>query len=368
MFIAAWFWLGGCIGCPNAGESSVLTEQSPRAAVVAPATFEIVQPSARDAKWSDAVCNDGSPFALEVRDQGSDVWVISFSGGYFCDDEAVPCAARARRLTTTLPAKDGQRRAEAREGVFSRNPLKNPTFHDANHVDLHYCSSDLWLGERTGRQATGASERGWHFAGRRNARAGLEYLKTAGLDPTDRILVIGYSAGGLGAVGNIDTLLDVYGEQHGRGALKIVLDGSWIPTWSTDAMPKANRWGPTHTACEQEKTSEGLDPLGCVFGPEWWPYVASTGVPILVQISGQDTTQMPAFGVDEAPDKQRWREAVRASLDGVPWVFSGGQPYHVLSHNRRFDKSAAEHGSFQQLLAEFWAGEPARQVFFNYAE
>jgi len=131
-------------------------------------------------------------------------------------------------------------------------------------------------------------------------------------------------------------------------------------------MPRANRWGATHAECERQKEEEGEEPLRCVFGPVWWPYVASTKVPVLVQISGQDTTQLPAFGVVQDADKQRWRGAVRASLDEVPWVFSGGKAYHVLTHNQRFNRGSSEHGSFQGLLADFWEGKPPRQVFFAY--
>lgn len=371
MILAAWFWLMGCVGCPSGQVPSLEDKAFDKAAAIQPtaeasAMFEVVQPAARDPRWSDAVCNDGTPFALELRDQGSDVWVVSFSGGYFCEDDQVPCDGRARRLTTTLPAEDGQRRPGAREGIFSRNPMKNPVFHDANHVDLHYCSSDLWLGEATHRQVTSGSEAGWYFSGRRNVRAGLEYLKTAGLSPTDRVLVVGYSAGGLGVVGNMDTLLEVFAEQRASGHLKLVLDGSWIPPWDTVGMPRANRWGATHAECEREQRAAGEDPARCVFGPVWWPYVAATQVPVLVQISGQDTTQLPAFGVRKSPDKERWREAVRTSLIGLPWVFSGGRPYHVLTHNQRFNKGVSERVSLERVLAEFWSDAPPRQVLFAY--
>ena len=124
MFVGFYLWWMGCVGCP--AEVSSVDEVPPEQGRRSASSFEVVQPAARDPRWSGAVCNDGTPFALEVRDQGSDVWVISFSGGYFCEDERVPCDERARRLTTTLPATDGQRRAGVREGIFSRNPNKNP--------------------------------------------------------------------------------------------------------------------------------------------------------------------------------------------------------------------------------------------------
>ena len=111
--------------------------------------------------------------------------------------------------------------------------------------------------------------------------------------------------------------------------------------------------GPTHATCERDKRARGEDPDHCVFGPVRWPYVASSEVPVLVQISGQDTTQLPAFGVVDDNDRRRWQDAVRTSLDSVPWVFSGAGVVSVASHNERFNKGAERNGSFQSLVLSF---------------
>lgn len=364
-----WLWMG-CTQCsppadpvpvPTEGEA---IERAPRAQH--PVPFELVKPALRDPKWAEARCNDGSPFSMDVRDQGASVWVVQITGGYFCDDDQTPCADRARRLTTTVPEEDGRTRTLPGQGLFSRKAEVNPDFHDANHVKMHYCSSDLWLGRTTERQATTGSEQGWFFSGHHNLKAGFGYLREHGLKPEHEVLVVGYSAGGAGVVGNFDAMLGWMAPQREAGALKFILDGSWIPTWDSDGMPRADRWGDPHPACAQRVRDQGGDVATCVFGPSWWPDVAVTKVPVLVQISGLDATQTPAFGVVSPEDLERWRAGARASFAPVPWVFSGGRRYHVLSFHDRFAHFGPPGERYRELVGSFWRGEEPSQVVFGY--
>jgi hypothetical protein len=147
-----------------------------------------------------------------------------------------------------------------------------------------------------------------------------------------------------------------------------VLDGSWVPDLPPElALPDAAKWGPVHPACDRDLRSRGEDPRRCVVGKIWWPYVAATGVPVLVQISGLDQTQTPVFGIDTPEEREAWRARVHDELVGLPWLYSGGQPYHVVAAHESFATSG-EQPSFRDLLDRFWSGSPPERVLFRYPE
>lgn len=313
----------------------------------------LLKPAALDGRWAHARCNDGSPFGLTLRDQGSDTWVIKVAGGYFCDDVITPCRSREPRFTTSpkAPSLDGV-------GLFSRDPSVNPHFASANHVELHYCSSDLWLGDGTDRRETTGDPEGWYFAGRHNLRAGLELLlRDHGLDRADGVLIVGHSAGGMGVVGSFDTIASLVGQDK----LKVVLDGAWVPPQPLERTPRADRWGPLHPQC----AAAVEDPVTCVFGPVWYPWLRDTGVPILVQQSGIDPTQTRVYDVKRGPKLAAWRQGARDSMAEVGWLFSGGSRYHVLSFEPKFD---AGDPSFADVLGRFWTGGAPERVLFDYEE
>ena len=256
------------------------------------------------------------------------------------------------------------------EGIFSLAPGTNPTFATAHHVDAHYCSSDLWVGDRTDRQPNSADPEGWFFSGRRNVAVLFEALaELQGLTdaPDTQVLLLGTSAGGMGVVGNLDQAMAALPATAAAGRLRVVLDGSWVADLPTDPPPPdADRWGPLHSACAERLSAAGQDPVRCVIGTEWWPHVAPLGLPVLVQISGQDTTQVPVFGIDTPAERAAWQSTVRSSLQPVPWVFSGGHGYHVVAIDPLFHRGP--HGQrFVDLLDRFWRDEPPEQRFFRYA-
>jgi hypothetical protein len=239
-------------------------------------------------------------------------------------------------------------------------------------VDAAYCSSDLWLGDSTDRRPTTGDPDGWYFSGRENVRVLLEALrKLQGLDDGDdatRVLVVGSSAGGAGVVGNLDQIVAALPRTAAAGRLKVVLDGSWVPDLPPDlVLPDAAKWGPVHPACDKDLRARGEEPRRCVVGQVWWPYVAATGVPVLVQISGLDQTQTPVFGIDTPEERRSWRARVRAELDALPtWVVSGGNAYHVIATQEQFAVAPEGADAFRDVLDRFWSGAPPEKVFFAY--
>ncbi len=363
-------WGGGKTRCNADGTPD--TSRCIPVGEIAPEIASVVKPAERDPeKWANARCNDGTPFSYLVRRTESKTWLIVFEGGFFCDDERISCSGRKERLTTSLPVDAGSKSALQDEGLLSRNVAINPIFNDANLVGAQYCSSDLWTGEDIARRPTQGSPEGWFFAGRHNARALLETLIADGLDddaPETRVLVLGHSAGGAGVVANLDQITAALPKTAKAGRLKVVLDGSWVPTQPTDEkLPNGAKWGKLHPACHDAAVKSKESPAHCVYGPKWWPYVEKTGVPVLIQIAGLDASQAPVFGIRGPELTAQWKDNLKASLEGVPWVFSVGKRYHTLGLEPSFSTTTA-HGGFGDIVGRFWAGEKPERLFPGWDE
>ena len=353
----------------------VVTEPVPARDGRRPGGAEVVKPAERDPeRWGAARCNDGTPFAYTLRRGADPTWVIHLSGGFFCDDARAPCSERRPRLTTTVTEADGANVRARGAGVLSPDPSVNPTFASAHQVDAHYCSSDLWLGDSVERRpTTGDPQAGWYFSGRENVRVLVDALaRLHGLDDADertRVLVVGSSAGGAGVVGNVETFRAALPRTAAAGRLKVVLDGSWVPDLPDDRpLPDAAKWGPVHAACDRDLRARGIDPRRCVVGRIWWPYVAASGIPVLVQISGLDQTQAPVFGIDTPEERQTWRARVHAELSALPWVYSGGSAYHVVAAHEAFASGIEGGPPFREVLDRFWSGARPEQVLFGYPQ
>lgn len=312
--------------------------------------------------------------AVDRSPSGSDVWVVQIAGGFYCDDDVLQCADRPTRFITALAhdrevIPDGGRWPGIRAGLFSRDPEDNPTFHDANHVVVHYCSSDLWLGDRTDRQPNTGSEQGWYFSGRHVLAAGLGSLPEVGFDPADpdtRVLLVGQSSGGIGLASNLDTVVGAFPALVGTDRLKVVIDGGWVAPMPLDRVMRVNRWGPMLPACEAEKRAAGIDPITCVFGPEWLPHWERAGIDVLVAQSGLDSAQLKTLRI-RPEERGGFRGEVLASFDGVDHVVSGGFAYHLLAFDPKVGRS--EFGTrFLGALDRFWkTGEP-EQVLHRYED
>ena len=339
----------------------------------------LVRPAELDPRWDDARCNDGTPFGYTLLRADPDLWIINLAGGFFCDDERAPCAKRKRRFVTTVPSAEEAAQRLPKRGLFGRDPVANPVFAGATLVHAHYCSSDLWLGGSTTRQpTTGDPSNGWYFSGRANVAALIESLQAhQGLDDAQaRILLLGTSAGGAGVVGNLEAIQERLPQASASGRLRVVLDGSWVPAQPEGTeLPNAAKWGPVHRACDRDQRDRGKSPVHCIYGEVWWPYVAATPIPVLVQLSGLDTSQTPVFGVQDASRRAAWQARTQASLrtrsgSRAPWVYSGGHAYHTVALQPLYDKGPPGR-SFRTMLERFWSSPfdaKPQQVWFRYAD
>jgi hypothetical protein len=369
-----WTLLLSLLGCQcDAVSPDLLAVEVPTTTQIS--SWKVLLPAERSPNWSGALCNDGTPAGLSVRHAvlPSRTWVVHLQGGFFCDDVGVPCKQRAGRLITG-PREEGRRLPDGATwlgpdlGLLAQDADKNPVFHDANHVVLHYCSSDFWLGEHTERLPVSGSPQGWFFSGRHVLRAQLQALSTVGFDATHaetQVLMVGSSAGGVGLVANLDLLQEVWPNATSEGRVKALIDGGWIPEVDLSVAPRGDRWGTPLKACVADQLASGEDALRCALGPVWYPYWHTSTVPLLVQQSGVDQSQARIYGLNTGEKRARWRVRLRDSLRPVSWVFSGGSTYHTLAADPR--SFAGPPGQrFVDVVGRFWAGEPPEQVFVRY--
>lgn len=156
-----------------------------------------------------AVCNDGTPGYFIFRPgfgAGAKRWHIFLEGGGSCGD-GVSCEHRwrtSRELMTSEGVVSGPTNRTF-AGIKSPSPVENPDLHDANLVQIHYCTSDQWSGDTAATPGLPISEMDhWHFRGRAIVAAVLTELATMGLGSATEVLLNGGSAGGMGVASTAD--------------------------------------------------------------------------------------------------------------------------------------------------------------------
>jgi hypothetical protein len=150
------------------------------------------------ASYPEAVCNDGSPAAyyFSPGDVGQP-WIIYLEGGFWCWSQA-SCDARFSATPFEMSSK-GNKLTMSLGGVFSTSRF-NPWAH-ANKVVLSYCSSDAWAGNAS----ASAETFGYAFKGVAIVEAAIaDLVANQGLGPGSDVLFGGCSAGGRGALMNLD--------------------------------------------------------------------------------------------------------------------------------------------------------------------
>jgi hypothetical protein len=351
---------------------------------------EVVKPGDADARWADAVCNDGQPFALMVRlaeptSAQRTRWVIGLEGGGFCDDDASPCSARSNYHTRPYSRPHGDYRSFTQTGFLRQDPATNPPFAGANHVWMHYCTSDVWTGTHSAGTHTsfdGRSPDGLtHFAGKNNVRAGLEILRQRfGLkdDPATEVLFMGTSAGAVGVLQNAHELAEQLPGAAADRRVRVLADGGWIPQWTGGWRgPGATTydgglaaaldfWGAqVDPVCEHDHATNAQQ---CYFGSTIYPYLAGRGrtrlhLPVFIQMSQLDSVfaHVGQARCDAGPAAQ-WRALMQAELRDVATVFSGWDVYHTLSHTTcklaygPTTTAAGLDGRFGPTVWRWWGG------------
>jgi hypothetical protein len=252
-------------------------------------------------------------------------------------------------------------------GIASADPSANPDFYDANYVQLNYCSSDLWSGERSATPGAPASDLArWHFRGRTIVRDAIaELLRTHGLGEAREVFFMGSSAGGAGTLANADDVRDalppsvrfvamsdgVYSVSYPAfdpATQRESASGETLP-WATSGARFA-AWNPRGDASCIARYG-AMDPT-CISTARLLA-TQEIATPLLVIDSQMDANQLGDLGVDDPTNAamrayaQRYAAAKRQAfptLDARYGLFSFFTTTHVLI-NRRDTWAAARVGA-----------------------
>mmetsp|Transcript_17009 Transcript_17009/g.40983 ORF Transcript_17009/g.40983 Transcript_17009/m.40983 type:complete len:408 (-) Transcript_17009:74-1297(-) len=213
-----------------------------------------------------AVCNDGSPSVYWMSKPwgGSRTWHIFLEGGSACWD-AESCALR--RFDRTSSA--GAAHMLHLDGVFSRidHPLA-----DAGKVFIKYCSSDSWVGNAS----TVIFDDTWHFRGKQIVSAVVDQLLRSDMRFADVVVVGGCSAGGRGALYNLDDICERVRTTSGAVCVGF-MDAAWWPL--LDDTSPLNTWSGMGWELWQPEMPQGCvlanpqHPWRCFFAETLLPHV-----------------------------------------------------------------------------------------------
>lgn len=160
-------------------------------------------------KYPKALCNDGTAGAYVLRPgagAAANRWIVSLQGGGECFDQA-SCAARAMNmpgLLSTATVQANPSSAFAQGGLLGTTPGNNPDFYDASVVQVLYCSSDDYSGNKLANGTfNGNDPNTWNFQGRAILNAVIADLTANhGLGTASEFMLTGQSAGGVGVFAN----------------------------------------------------------------------------------------------------------------------------------------------------------------------
>ena len=170
-------------------------------------------------KYPEAVCNDGTGGAFYYK-EGTDQnkWLVHLMGGGWCWD-ATSCDER-QKTSPNLMTSSHYTTTIQKTGVFDDDEILNP-MSKSNKIYVPYCTSDGWMGN-------GQSDK-YSFKGQKVIEAVLATLSSTpynmGHTSNDNLLFSGCSAGGRGAMVNLDYIPSLV-PQFTRGAIIGMLDSA----------------------------------------------------------------------------------------------------------------------------------------------
>ncbi len=284
-----------------------------------------------------AVCNDGSPAVFLFRKgfgAAASRWVIYLDGGGQCATQAA-CAHRQatnpENLISSVPYSSGHAKLEPISGILSPDPSLNPDFYDANLVQISYCSSDYWMGEKDGNKTmTPAQIResgnaaNWYFDGHGVVQGVIQLLqKSYGLNNASDVLLAGGSAGAVGVFMNADFVSGLLPLQTRFTALpdsgyslssypdyNTATGGDLPPPTNVqvDMMDGQSLWasiGDFDCAYASMQAGNAVNNLSCDY-PDELAQNGSYRIPLFIRSSYMDSTILLTYGVSQpvTPEKQ----------------------------------------------------------------
>lgn len=274
-------------------------------------------------------------------------------------------------------------------GILSANPTENPYWWNANHVLVPYCTSDSWSGSRSSRTTIGFSFMGAHVV-----QQVIRDLVPLGLENSTELLLAGSSAGGTGAMINLDPVRELLHEnlRLRHVAVRGVCDSGWFldraPYASTGSPhpPDAIRKGMALWQGKVPRRCRALypnEPWRCYFGYRLYPTLRGKfprnshqkpsnqpphllPAPLFVFQWLFDEAQMTVDNVGSPVTKQQWDyihkmgDALRHSFRNVTSVFAPSCVSHSVLTNRDWQRVKVNDVSVAQAL-HCWEQQPLRK-------
>ncbi|XP_040892322.1 inactive palmitoleoyl-protein carboxylesterase notum1b isoform X1 [Toxotes jaculatrix] len=290
-------------------------------------------------------CNDGSPAGYYIKEsKGSKRWLLFLEGGWYCFNRQT-CDSRyetMRRLMSSTKWPQTRRGT----GILSPQPEENPHWWNANMVFIPYCSSDVWSG------ATPKTDHSdYAFMGSLIIKEVVNELLTKGLDNAKVLLLAGSSAGGTGALLNVDHVAEQLESQGYTGVqVRGLADSGWfldnkqykltdcldtISCAPSEAIKRGIRYwgGLVPESCRQAHVGEEWK---CFFGYKVYPTLKS---PVFVVQWLFDEAQLTVDNIHltgQPVHEGQWRyiqnlgQELRSTLHDVPAMFAPACLSHEL--------------------------------------
>ena len=352
------------------------------------------------ARAPTAVCNDGTPATFAIRrNPSSKRWMIWLEGGGECHDGAscdqrwsAASGAELMSSTTIRARATAGTLGFPSSGVFANDPKENPAFHDANVVEIQYCSSDLWSGDRAGNSSLPVGDVGkWNFRGRAIAFAALtEMLATQGLADATEVTLGGGSAGAAGIFNIVD---EMRAQLPATARVIAIADGGFqIGYPAYDATTKKESTSPVNPVeaialagyqnwgggGDASCTAAAADQTARVFcrSSENLLLNGHIATPIMVINNQYDINQVSRLGIDlnrnsgkvadsfQAAFAKRFAARMRAQLELVGArhaIFANYDGLHVTSQSDRAQTTEIGGVALRDAIAE-WHKTPCAPV------
>jgi len=307
------------------------------------------------------------------------MWLVYLEGSMFCWDEQ-SCQQRfvMHDYWMSSQAKPWQS-TFAQGGIFATDG--SSPWGAINRIYVKYCSSDLWSGDAPASSATF----GYQFRGSRIVSAVITSLvqkRGMGSVPGSRLLFGGCSAGAIGAMNNLDAVVDlvqplglqVQGFLDGAGLLDIQPRGwKWSPWLETLQQLMANMTTFTQPVFPSycAKHFPGKE-WRCLLGQYRMPLISSA--PFFVNVPQFDDFEL-MYDTDNylpvSPSQLSFVEefqagtlALIAALPPNTGVFAPTCLVHCLSGQTTFTQLTLEDGTSLEsaLSAWFFHGQPVQAV------
>jgi len=230
--------------------------------------------------------------------------------------------------------------------MWSDEVEENPPFHDFCKVYVHYCSSDLWSGQKD----SGAETGGFHFHGQAIVEAVVRELleSSPSLADATQVALLGTSAGAHGVNRNCDRVADMIHAENPNSDVRCLPDAPadlfpyWVHAEDCDGLENAAAdmifWNSTGDESCAAQAPEGS--TQCAAFATFYPEVTT---PFMLIASEWDPAVSPCSegspnGGDN-PFWEAWREGMvelaSSILEERPesGAFLANCPYHVSSNN-----------------------------------